>query len=200
MSNWSLALRVARREAWRNKKRSALVVAMLALPVAGASAADTLWRSSQITAEQKATWQMGRYDALIDDIGTPMYQVPDDSNAGPVRDAAGNSRPLRQAPATVADLAALLPPGSHVATPQSTDGTEVQVTESDGRAWGQVLETDLTDPMLSPTVDHIAGSAPATADEIALSSSMAGELHKGVGDTITVRVIGPGGRDAAPGC
>ncbi|MEZ0112030.1 putative ABC transport system permease protein [Catenulispora sp. EB89] len=199
MSNWSLALRVARREAWRNKKRSALVVTMLALPVAGASAADTLWRSSQITAEQKATWQMGRYDALVDDIGTPMYQLPDDSNAGPVRDASGNSRPLRTSPATVADLAALLPPGSRVAAPQSTDGTEVQVSESDGRAWGQVSEIDLTDPLLSPTVDHVAGSAPTTADEIALSSAMAGELHKGVGDTITVRVIGPGGRDATPG-
>ncbi|MEY9856124.1 putative ABC transport system permease protein [Catenulispora sp. GAS73] len=198
MSSWGLALRVARREAWRNKKRSALVVAMLALPVAGASAADTLWRSSQITAEQKATWQMGRYDALVDDIGTPMYQLPDESDAGPVRDASGNTKELRTTPASAADLAALLPPGSHVAAPQSTDGTQVQVTESDGRAWGQVQESDLTDPLLSPTVDHVAGSAPTTADEIALSSTMAAELHRGVGDSITVRVIGPGGREATP--
>ncbi|HEY3482636.1 MAG TPA: hypothetical protein VGL02_27435, partial [Streptomyces sp.] len=84
MNRWGLALRVARREAWRNKKRSALVVAMLALPVAGATAADTLWRSSQITAEQKATWQMGRYDALVTDVGNPMYQTPDLSDSGPV--------------------------------------------------------------------------------------------------------------------
>src|SRR5436305_18557 len=32
---WRLALHIARREAWRNKGRSALVAAMIALPVAG---------------------------------------------------------------------------------------------------------------------------------------------------------------------
>jgi putative ABC transport system permease protein len=199
VSSWGLALKVARREAWRNKKRSALVVAMLALPVAGASAADTLWRSSQITAEQRATWQMGRYDALVTDVGTPMYQTPDMTGAGPVRDASGNTRELRTSPASVADLTALLPAGSHVGRPETTDNPQVQVVDSAGRASAQVQETDLADPMLSGTADHIAGSAPTSDGEIALSSALAGELHKGVGDTIAVRPIGPAAGAAVMG-
>lgn len=188
MSNWRLALRVARREAWRNKKRSALVVAMLALPVAGASAADTLWRSAQIPAEQKAVWQMGGYDALIRDVSTPMYQSPDRSESGPVQDAAGHYvPPLRSSPASVADLSALLPAGSRVGQPQSLFGQEVQFVNGAGRAFGRVQNTDLADPMMAGTVDRIAGGAPASDEEVALSSSLAGQLHKGVGDTITVR-------------
>jgi putative ABC transport system permease protein len=188
VSNWGLALRVARREAWRNKKRSALVVAMLALPVAGASAADTLWRSSQIPAEQKAVWQMGSYDALVRDVGTPMYQSPDRNGAGPVQDATGHALPpLRDSPASVADLSALLPAGSHIGQPQSLFGAQVQIANGAGRAFGQVQNSDLTDPKMAGTVDRVTGGAPASDDEVALSSALAGELHKGVGDTITVR-------------
>ncbi|MEY9931542.1 putative ABC transport system permease protein [Catenulispora sp. GP43] len=199
MSSWGLALRVARREAWRNKKRSALVVAMLALPVAGASAADTLWHSSQITAEQKAVWQMGSYDALLTDVGTPMYQTPDLSGAGPAKDAAGHSvAPLRTTPATVADLSALLPAGSHVARPEAQYAGQVQIVDSAGRAWGQVMDTDLADPKLAGTADRIAGSPPASADEVALSSALAGQLHKGVGDTIALRSTDPVVGDAPP--
>jgi putative ABC transport system permease protein len=199
MSSWGLALRVARREAWRNKKRSALVVAMLALPVAGASAADTLWRSSQITAEQKAVWQMGSYDALVTDVGTPMYQTPDLSAAGPVKDAAGNSMvPLRTTSATVAGLSVLLPAGSHVARPEAQYAGQVQIVNGAGRAWGQVMDTDLADPLLAGTAERITGSAPTSADEVALSSSLAGQLHKGVGDTIALRSTDPVVGDAPP--
>ncbi|MEY9928783.1 putative ABC transport system permease protein [Catenulispora sp. GP43] len=188
MSSWGLALRVARREAWRNKKRSALVVAMLALPVAGASAADTLWHSSQITAEQKAVWQMGSYDALVTDVGIATYQTPDSNRSGPVQDASGNTPPpLRTGPASVADLAALLPAGSHVGRPESLYGSQVQIVNDSGRAWGQLEDADLADPKLAGTVDRVAGAAPASADEIALSSALAGQLHKGVGDTVAVR-------------
>ena len=137
MNRWGLALRVARREALRNKKRSILVVAMLALPVAGATAADTLWRSSQITAEQKATWAMGRYDALVTDVGDPMYQTPDLMNSAPVnRDSSGNgnAKPLRTTPISPAGLAALLPPGSQVARPEQSWAGQVQIVDGDGRA------------------------------------------------------------------
>ena len=188
MSSWGLALRVARREAWRNKKRSALVVAMLALPVAGASAADTLWRSSQITAEQKAVWQMGSYDALVTDVGIATYQSPDGNNSAPVEDASGNTPPpLRTGPASVAGLAALLPAGSQVGQRESLYGGQVQIVNDQGRAWGQLNDADLADPKLAGTVDRVAGAAPAAADEIALSSSLSGKLHKGVGDTLPIR-------------
>ena len=192
MSGWGLALRVARREAWRNKKRSILVVAMLALPVAGAAAADTLWRSSQVTAEQKAAWNMGRYDALVTDTGTPMYQTPDMSGAGPVRDTAGNSpAPGRTAPETAAGLAALLPAGSQVGQPETLGHTQVQVTNGTSRAWGLVRDTDLGDPLLASTADRVSGAVPAAPDQVTLSSALAGRLHKTAGDTVGLRTTDP---------
>lgn len=188
LTSWGLALRIARREAWRNKRRSILVVAMLALPVAGATAADTLWRSSQITAEQKAAWEMGRYDALVTDTGTPMYQTPDLSGSAPARDAKGDDPPLlRKTPIDAAGLTALLPAGSHVGRPVNLFSSQVQVLKGPGRAWAAVHTTDLADPMLAGVADHVAGTAPTADDEVALSSALAGQLHKGVGDTLTVR-------------
>jgi len=84
LRGWGLALRVARREALRNKGRSLLVVAMLALPVAGASAADTLWRSSQVTGPEQAVRDMGRYDAMVIFRGdTPIYQNVDGNRSAP---------------------------------------------------------------------------------------------------------------------
>jgi putative ABC transport system permease protein len=212
---------VARREAWRNKKRSALVVVMLALPVAGASAADTLWRSSQITAEQKDAWEMGGYDALVTDVGGPVYQTPDLSSSGPVRDAAnGNPSPTSQgqgqspgesasatatnnsgptAPRTAADLTALLPAGSRVAAAQAMGGEEVQIADGAGRTWAQTSDTDLADPLLAGTANRVRGAAPTAADQVALSSTLAAALHKGVGDTIAVRATGPAPGGAAQG-
>ena len=45
LPGWRAAFRIARRDALRSKGRSALVVAMIALPVLGVTAADVTYRS-----------------------------------------------------------------------------------------------------------------------------------------------------------
>ena len=69
MSSVRVALRLARRDAWRSKGRSALVVAMIAIPVLGVSASDVLYRSFQLSEDQKATRRMGTADAILSDSG-----------------------------------------------------------------------------------------------------------------------------------
>ena len=63
---WKVAVRIARREALRHKGRSALVAAMLALPVTGAAAADTLYHTVKLTTAEQLQRDLGRADALVD--------------------------------------------------------------------------------------------------------------------------------------
>lgn len=93
-TGWRAAFRIARRDALRAKGRSALVVAMIALPVLGVTAADITYRSSVPTRAEKLTSEMGAADALFSDAGMgggPIEQMPH----GPTR----TSRPTRRATA-----------------------------------------------------------------------------------------------------
>lgn len=77
--SWRAAIRIARRDAWRSKGRSAMVLAMIALPIVGVSAADITIRSSQLSPQQKITRDMGAADARLSDgfsNGQPLYQDP----------------------------------------------------------------------------------------------------------------------------
>ena len=57
LSAWRVALRMARRDALRAKGRSALVIAMIAIPVVGVAGADVTYRSSELSVQQSATRQ-----------------------------------------------------------------------------------------------------------------------------------------------
>ncbi|WP_370350563.1 ABC transporter permease [Catenulispora sp. EB89] len=184
---WWLPLRVARREAWRNKRRSLLVAAMIALPVAGAVAADTLWRSAEVTTQEQAVRDMGRYDARISaGSGSALYQSPDGADSAPVR--AGDSGQVQRGPGGAADLAALLPAGSHVAGPYVRYSLQALVTLGDGRTWAGIQECDPGDPLQAGILTRHSGRAPSGDDQVAISSALARHLGKGAGDSIEVRV------------
>ena len=100
---WKVAVRIARRETLRHKGRSALVAAMLALPVAGASAADTLYHTTKLTTLEQLQRDIGQSDALSLVRG-----------AGADRAAAGRARPVF--PAGAGMLAGALQ-GTQVASP-----------------------------------------------------------------------------------
>lgn len=194
LRGWRLALRVARREALRHKGRSLLVVCMLALPVAGASAADTLWRSSEVTASEQAVRDMGGYDAMVSTGygGGPMYQNADgsltvpapqgkDSGNVPIADGTGDAPEAAQ-------LARVLPAGARIVGPM-VRGAQAVVADATGRTFADLREVDLTDPLAPGIARHRAGTAPTAADQVAISTSLAAKLHKGVGDSISARII-----------
>jgi putative ABC transport system permease protein len=72
------ALRIARRDAWRAKWRSLLVIALIGLPVLVLSLADVAWRTYQLEPEQELTREIGAADALIQPTGqsAPVIQAP----------------------------------------------------------------------------------------------------------------------------
>ncbi|MGW1772240.1 FtsX-like permease family protein [Streptomyces sp. NPDC002104] len=84
--SWIAAIRIARRDAWRSKGRSALVLAMIALPIVGVSAVDLTIRSSELSAEQRVDRVLGAADAKVTSphMDAAIYQSPDAQNYAPV--------------------------------------------------------------------------------------------------------------------
>ena len=128
MSGWSAALRIARRDALRARGRSALVLAMIALPVLGVVGVDVLARTYQLSPEQQATRAMGAADVALTDSGA--RRVVQDS--GPY----GGWTAVDETPRTrPVDLLAAAPPGSR-AVPERESGGRVGVP-------GRVVEAEL---------------------------------------------------------
>lgn len=179
-------LRIARRDAARAKGRSALVVAMIALPILGVGAADVLWRTFQLSPEQKAARELGAADAVLDDVGMPGFRQ--DAN-GSATDMEGATE--RRGPGVAP--AALLPPGSRLVSDAST---EADVTGGDRTTHGELRALDYLDPVARGIYQPIAGRAPHDG-EVSLTPAFARQLGVGLGDM--VRVSGLPGRHRVVG-
>ncbi len=75
LASWRAALRIARREAWRGKLRSILVVALIGVPVLILTAVDVLYQTYTIGPAEQVSRTLGAADARIDWIGTGVVQV-----------------------------------------------------------------------------------------------------------------------------
>lgn len=175
MIGWRLALRTARREARRAKGRSALAIALIALPVTGLTFAAVTYDMFRLTPAERVEREIGSADAQL------WWQ-----HDGPIRqtDAFGfqipsGGRVSDRTPGS-ADVAALLPPGSRV------------TAWRDGQAWVETVggvgqlrwhAVDLTDPITAGLARIVAGQPPAPG-EVALTAAATGRLGLAVGDAL----------------
>jgi len=60
--SWRLAVRLARRTAWRSKARTILIVLMLALPVYAGTVLAMSYAATYTSADAEAGWRMGQAD------------------------------------------------------------------------------------------------------------------------------------------
>lgn len=171
MSGWRPVLRLARRDALRAKGRSLLVVLMIALPVAGVTWVDVLWRTDQLTPDQVASRELGRADAVVTDSGLTRV----DQFGG----ASGPERP----PGAV-DLAAALPAGSRTLLERSTSA---RVGNGERSTSADLRELAYDDPLAAGLYTQVQGRAPR-AGEVALTEGLAERLGVGVGDRVGVPV------------
>lgn len=156
MSSSSVAVRLARREVRRRPGRTALVALLVALPVAGMTAAAVLIREDHRS--RSAEWQeyAGHADAR-------EYQSWDD---------AGN--PL--------ESTVRLPEGSRTVD-LTTTYVAVRTKDRSHRSASAVVSAQpLGDPMTEGLQGLIAGRSPEGAEEIALSRAAAHDLHAAIGD------------------
>lgn len=174
---WRASLRVSRREARRAKGRSALVVAMIALPVVGLAFFAATYDMFRLTPAEQTTRDMGQATAWV------AWQVNGQiEQARPTEFDITNMRD-RATPAshTGADVLAALPAGSRAI--ERVQGT-VSMRTATGVGDLPVLGLDVADPLTRGMASVLRGRAPHGPGEVALSESALGRLGTRIGRQI----------------
>ena len=193
LAAWRVALRIARRDALRAKGRSALVIAMIAVPILGVSAADVTFRSSQLTAQESADRRMGQAQAFITSIqpGQAVEQAVDPGNGSddvPAKQAGssvgGVSRTALAKEPTAQLLAQALPAGATV-QPVSIDNY-LATSTAYGRTTVSVNGIDLNDPLTRGMVTLRQGTLPKAPFQVAVSTAFLKDTGLSIGRTTTL--------------
>ncbi|MBB0244963.1 ABC transporter permease [Streptomyces alkaliphilus] len=168
---WRAALRIARRDAWRSKGRSALVVAMLALPIIGASGLDIALRSADLSTEERLTREMGAADARFLDfgLGRPIQQYPTDRTSA--FGISGGEKPRTEEEARRELEAALT--AAQSASPErvvtDASASPAVVTTAAGATSVEVRELPADDPLARGMLTLREGRFPSAAGEVAVT-------------------------------
>ncbi|GAB7042569.1 hypothetical protein JCM9533A_64190 [Catenuloplanes niger JCM 9533] len=173
------ALRISRREMRRAKGRSALVVAMIAVPVCALGYAAASYDMLTLTPPETATRTLGAADALLlPRLDEPIVQGADGEQWMPAAaDSSGDGRTGM----TEAEALDVLPAGSRV-VPMSFGGAEFR-TATGGLAPAETAQLDLADPIFEGMIELLDGRAPSAPGEVAMSEAARARF----GDTIESR-------------
>ncbi|MFJ2187585.1 FtsX-like permease family protein [Kitasatospora sp. NPDC087861] len=198
LSAWRVALRIARRDALRAKGRSALVIAMVALPVLGVTGADVVFRSADLEPAEHVVRVMGQADGELEMVerGATVLQAPDPEKGMTVNSpkyeakdgAAPRYTPVQQRSLDTepAELARqLLPPGATLVPERQ--GPFTAAGSAQGLLSARTTELDLTDPVWKGRVNLVKGRAPATDRETAVTGEFLSRSGLKIGDQTTVR-------------
>lgn len=191
-NSWRVAVRIARRDAWRSKGRSAMVLAMIALPIVGVSAADITIRSAHLSPQQSATRELGAADARLTDAGLgsqPVYQAPRDGDVVAAKDLGSDGNVASAVSDGTTEPASLdprvaMPAGSHWIT--DANGYARFKTKY-GLLEAPVRELRSDDPLAAGIMDLDRGRRPAARDEVMATNAFLKDSGLHVGSQISAR-------------
>jgi putative ABC transport system permease protein len=177
MRGWRTALRVAWREAKRAKGRSALVIAMITLPVMALVFVVVNFDTFELSADEQANRLMGTAQAAVSwPVDGPVRQEPEYLTGYPVDEApAGATAPTDQR------LLAQLPAGTE-AIRDLKGSLTVHTADGVGTVGARLL--DYTNPLAQGILRPLSGRAPSAADEVALTPAASTRLGSGVDGTV----------------
>lgn len=175
LAGWRLALRVARREAWRSRGRSLLVLVLVALPVVVVTAAAVLVATARVDGEEGLERRIGGAQASLEVQDGVSRVVQDfDPTAFQLADGEpGAVAPTRQRLSTLVDEAPMteLRRGS------------VRLVSEEGVTRADVVETDLDSPLTEGLFGLVSGRWPAGEDEVVVNAALADQGYA-VGDRL----------------
>jgi putative ABC transport system permease protein len=184
-------LRLARRDALRHRARSLLVIAMIALPVAGLAAVDVVARTGQVQGTSSGLGLPAGVDAQVRWYdGSTVEQTPDGSSVSYGGDGDGADEPPTD------DEVARRTGATVVLSSRSDSG---RLVLPDGRSRSaELVETELESPLAPAVVGTVVGGrAPQAPGEVALSRGALDAVRAEPGDTVrlsdraaAVRVVG----------
>lgn len=161
MSAVLAALRIARRNAWRSRGRSALIMVMIGLPVFVITAMLTLTETMSLTPQEGLVAELGTADARLVQTpeGTVLHQQQPNTASWTGGDDGAAAPELG-----AAEVAALLGPGTRL-IPFSTGVLRLGTERVDA------METDLRDPLTRGMLTLSEGRFPA-AREVAVTPAL----------------------------
>ncbi|WP_327284369.1 MULTISPECIES: ABC transporter permease [unclassified Streptomyces] len=164
---WVAAIRIARRDAWRAKGRSALVLSMIALPIIGVSAADLTMRSAELTPEQLVSRQIGAADARLKDseLNGPVYQDVEGRTSVPV---GGYDKYDPRSEPNPNLLASVIPAGAQ-SLKDSTAHTKIRTRY--GLLDTDLREIDTANPLVEGMITMKRGRAAQEAGEVVATTA-----------------------------
>jgi putative ABC transport system permease protein len=178
-----VAVRIARRSSVRSPGRSALIVALIALPVAGMAAVTLIIPSTIGTTAEKLTVQLGHTQARVQVVSAPDPNLSQE----PSGMAWGGGSPVSSTPvAERRQLTSLFPSGTRMIPLLSTS---VTVKTSTGVAALNATEGQAWDPALAGRYAVAAGHAPTDTGEVMVTASTLNRLGIGIGGT--AQIIAP---------
>ncbi|MEV7616752.1 ABC transporter permease [Streptomyces sp. NPDC089799] len=183
--SWVAAIRIARRDAWRSKGRSLLVLSMIALPILGVSAADLTLRSAELSPAQRMDRVLGAADARIERSGVdgPLLQSPDGSDYAPVG-GFDDSKWIRPGAEKSVDPGTALPAGAqHV---KDSSGSARMRTRH-GILDTAVREIDTRSPLTKGLFTLDRGRMPGQPGEVAATRHFLESSGLYVGSTVVAR-------------
>ncbi|SCF63420.1 FtsX-like permease family protein [Streptomyces sp. Ncost-T10-10d] len=184
-TGWRASLRIARRDAMRAKGRSALVVAMIAVPVLGVTALDVTYRSMTPTVAEQLTSKMGSADALFSDaMMGPIEQLPD-GEISHIYMGVDGAPPVENVDPV--DVRTTFPKGSRAISVQSVPAS---VTTRYGVTNTDIVEVRTSDTMVRGKIDLVRGTYPHGKGEMAATEPFLKATGLHVGSTTTVRNSG----------
>jgi putative ABC transport system permease protein len=197
MTGWRIPLRIARREAFRAKGRSILMLVMIALPVMGVTAADILIQTENVNSVESLDRRLGtRAAARVDAPNAGEATAPWDQGIDPESggSSGGDSSKASLKPPTLASVLATL----------GGDRRGIEVVESypavkvdKGVTNASATTLDVRDPLARGFYALTDGRWPTTKGEVVVSSALA-KRGPGLGEEISIAPMGPGGESAAP--
>ncbi|MEE1803569.1 ABC transporter permease [Streptomyces sp. JV176] len=180
--SWRAALRIARRDAWRYKGRSFLVLAMIALPILGVSALDLTLRSSELSAAEAVERDLGGADARFSDPeygGVPVMQTPKADGYQPKGDF--DDEPWPDGPT---DVKKAIPAGATVLEDAVGSG---KLRTTHGLLHAEIRELKATDPMARGIMRLGEGRFPEKSGEVAATTHFLEASGLRIGSKLTAR-------------
>lgn len=198
-SSWALALRMGRRDAWRAKGRSLLVLVMVAMPVLLLTGGLTLLATRDINPQEELPGRLGSAQALVADVLESAVPQSPDGRSGGCPDTCPAARALPNgatatspAPLVKAGVEQLLGRG---VLPVAQGSADVRV--GDRRLAVPELFADAARPAFHGRLDLVSGRWAQGPTELVVTE--AGVRH-GLPDHGSLQLVeqGPKGRTTTP--
>ena len=181
-NRWAVALRIARRSVLTSWGRSLLIIALIAAPITGLSAAAVLLPSTQSTLQERIDNTLGHAQAKLIVVGSPADKLQQGVEGG--YDYVTDSGQEGNAQVDAVDPRTVLPRGTEVlaigtasATFRTANG-EVSLAATTGPSWDRSLDAG--------PYAFLSGRRPAATDEILLSPAALTRLGASVGSTVNL--------------